>query len=211
MSLEKNLSPDLRQSLEQLNSPLKIQVYLDNIIYDGADVNRSSVQVMEQGRAHCLDGGLFAAAALRRLGYPPMVIDLVPAPNTDDDHVLALFRRNNRWGAVAKSNFVGLRYREPVYKNIRELVMTYFEAYHSLDYSRTLRGYTRPLNLAAFDRFDWETSVAGVERVSKRLYSLRMVPLLSSKMISELSLVDIITYRSNTLVTNVKETFKPLT
>ena len=210
MSFEEYLSPELRQVLDSLDTPLKIQIYLDSIVYDGADIDRSSVQVMEQGRSHCLDGGLFAAAALRRLGYPPMIIDLVPAPNTDDDHVLALFRRNNHWGAVAKSNFVGLRYREPVYKSVRELVMTYFEAYHSLDYSRTLRGYTRPFNLAAFDRFNWETTEEGVKRVSKRLYSLRSIPLLNQKIISELTRVDIITFRSNTLVTNVTETFKPL-
>lgn len=210
MSFENSLSSEQRQILENLNTPIKIQIFLDTIAYDGSDIDRTSVQVMEQGRAHCLDGGLFAAAALRRLGYPPLIIDLVPAPNTDDDHVLALFRRNNHWGAVAKSNFVGLRYREPVYKTVRELVMTYFEAYHSLNYDRTLRGYTRPLNLAAFDRFGWETTEEGVKRVSKRLYSLRSVPLLTPKMIEDLSQVDIITYRSNTLVTNVKETFKPL-
>ncbi len=210
MSFESFLHSEELHTLQGLDTPLKIQVYLDNIAYDGADIDRTCAQVMELKRAHCLDGGLFAAAALRRLGYPPMIIDLVPAPNTDDDHVLALFRRNNRWGAVAKSNFVGLRYREPVYKSIRELVMTYFEAYHSLDFSRTLRGYTRPLNLAAFDKFEWETSEKGVKMVSKRLYGLRSVPLLTEKMIRELTLVDIITYRSNTLVTNVTEVFKPL-
>ena len=106
--------------------------------------------------AHCLEGALFAAAALRLHGHRPLLLDLGSV--RDDDHVLAIFRQYNCWGAVAKSNYSGLRFREPVYRTLRELVMSYFEHYFNLKREKSLRNYSRPVNLARFDRIAWMTS-----------------------------------------------------
>lgn len=189
---------------------MDVQDYLDSLFYDGADINRTAVEVVEQQRAHCLDGGIFAALALRNLGYRPLIIDLVPAPNTDDDHVLAIFKRHGGWGAVAKSNYVGIRYREPVYRNFRELVMTYFEPYYSINGKRTLRGYTRPLDLSRYDHLCWWESHAGLEVVIKRLYSLKCFPLLDPNIIPELTKIDKKSYDAGMLGINLDGVYKPM-
>jgi len=105
-------------------------------------------------RAHCFDGAVFAAAALRKLGFPPLVLELVPNER-DDDHLIALYKRDGLWGAVAKSNFVGLRFREPVFRNLRELVLSYFEQFFNVAGEKTLRAYTLPLDLTRFDALGW--------------------------------------------------------
>ena len=102
----------------------------------------ASPRLREQ-TAHCLEGAIFAAVALRALGFPPLLLDLEAVQDTD--HVLAVFRIDRRWGAIAKSNFTGLRYREPVYRDLRELVMSYFDGYMNLRGERTLRAYSPPV------------------------------------------------------------------
>jgi hypothetical protein len=158
-----------------LQTPLQIQAYLDNLPYVGEDLNRTPLRVMQDRQCHCLDGGMLAALALRAIGFPPLLVDLVPVPGIDDDHVLAVFRQKGLWGAVAKSNFTGLRYRDPVYRSLRELIMSYFEVFYNVDGIKTLRGYTRPINLARFDRLNWQTSQAGVDELVARLYRLKPV------------------------------------
>ena len=118
--------------------------------YHAAGTAWSPRRVLLEGTAHCLEGAIFAAAALRVLGFPPLLLDLEAVQDTD--HVLAVFRLRGSWGAIAKCNFSGLRYREPVYRSVRELVMSYFEGYINLRGERTLRANSRPVNLAAFDR-----------------------------------------------------------
>src|SRR6202163_5163898 len=97
-----------------------------------------------------MEGALLGAAALRMLGHPPLVVDLEAV--RDSDHVLAVYRVNGRWGAVAKSDYAGLRSREPVYATIRELAMSYFEHYYNPAGEKTLPAYSRPVNLTSFDR-----------------------------------------------------------
>ncbi|MEK7862601.1 MAG: hypothetical protein AAB295_04985, partial [Chloroflexota bacterium] len=96
------------------------------------------------------------AAAFRVQGRPPLVIDLEAV--RDDDHVLAPYRDGGLWGAVATSKFAGLRFRAAVYRTVRELVMSYFEDYYNWGGERTLRGFSRPLSLARFDRISWMTA-----------------------------------------------------
>ncbi len=199
---EARLSPDLRTVFKNLTTPSAIQAYLDGIPYIAEDLDRSPLRVMRDGQAHCLDGGIFAALALRRIGHRPLILDLVPEPGTDDDHVLALFRVNGAWGALAKSNYVGLRFREPVYRNLHELAMSYFEWFTSFEKQKTLRAYTRPLDLARLDRFDWMVSEAGVQQVSKRLYRLKPIPLFPSENAAILSPADERSYAANTQGTN---------
>jgi len=178
-----------RQFLETLSSPIKIQAFLDELPYSTEHFYRCPLRVLRDRFAHCFDGALFAAAALRRLGYPPLILEMVPN-DRDDDHLLAIYRMNGYWGAVAKSNFVGLRFREPIYRNLRELVMSYFEQYYNVEREKTLRSYTPPVNLKAFDKFNWMTRDESLERIAKRLDGIRKIPILTPSMISTLSLVD---------------------
>ncbi len=190
MSLEAYLTPEERATLAGLSNPRKIQDFLDSISYEPEYFNRSPLRVLRDQRGHCLDGALFGAAALRRLGHRPLVLDLVPEPLMDDDHVLAIYRQGEAFGAVAKSNFAGLRYREPVYRSLRELVMSYFEDYFNALGRKTLRGYTRLLDLSKYDVLDWETRDAACDRIEKRLQGMRFIPILTPEMIRSLSPVD---------------------
>ncbi len=174
----------LKQKFRSLQSPIDIQRYLDSLAYVGEERDRCPLDVMKDQQCHCLDGGLFAALALRRLGDPGLLVDLVPLKDArgrklDDDHVLAVFRRHGRWGAVAKSNFPWLRYRDPVYRSIRELVMSYFEAYFSIDAIKVLRGYTRPLNIALYDRWGYAWDEGGATKLYRRFYSRTEIPVIS--------------------------------
>ncbi len=110
-----------------LDSPAAIQAFLDGLPYSADPFYRCPASVLRDGKAHCFDGALFAAAALRRLGFPPAIVDMLP--ERDDDHILAIYKVDGHWGAIAKSNFVGLRFREAVYASLRELVMSYFEVF----------------------------------------------------------------------------------
>jgi hypothetical protein len=131
------------------------------------------------------------------------------ADDEDDDHILALYRCDGHWGALAKSNFVGLRFREPVYRNLRELVMSYFEQYYSVERKKSLRSYTVPLNLKAFDHLNWMMRDEPLERIGKRLDEIRKVSLLTLRMIGSLSLVDERSYRAGLLGANKAGLYKP--
>jgi hypothetical protein len=204
-----NLSPEMQETLAALTSPARIQAYLDALQYPSGPENRCPRRVMADGMAHCLDGAIFAAFALRRLGYPPVLVDLQPEPGTDDDHVLAIFRCGPGIGALAKSNFTGLRFREPVYRSLRELAMSYFDFYFNLHGLKTLRFYTPQVRLDRLDHLEWMTTDAGVDAIEKYLYSRRKIPLLSPQMIASLSLTDPLTYRAGTLAVNPEGLYQP--
>jgi hypothetical protein len=207
-SFETLLNAAQRKVWRGLSTPYAIQGFLDTIPYSAEDANRSPLRVLQDRQAHCLDGGLFAAAALRRLGYPPLVVDLLPEPGADDDHVLAIFRRNGCLGALAKSNFTGLRYREPIYRSLRDLVMSYFEVYFNARGEKTLRYYTVPLDLTAYDSLNWLTDDAAADAVEKRLPQLRRTTLLTPAMVAELSPVDRRSYEAGMLGVNAAGLYK---
>ena len=202
-AFERRLSPDLLRTWRSLTSPRAIQDYLDSIPYKAVELDRSPLRVLQDGQAHCLDGGLFAALALRRLGYPPLVLDLVPQAGADDDHVLALYRARGRWGAVAKSNYAGLRYREAVYRSLRELAMSYFEHYFNQARQKTLRAYTRPLDLQRYDTLEWLWSEEEVNLISRHLYRLKPIPLFPEESSNGLSPVDERLFTADTLGTDL--------
>lgn len=131
--------------LARFDSPAAIQSFLDSIPYNTDDVVRSPRLVIRKKKAHCLDGALFAAAALERLGYPPLLLDLVAV--RDDDHVLAIYKKDGKWGAVAKSNTTLLRYRDPVFTSLRELVMSYWPFYFNTENEMSLLRWGGPLDL----------------------------------------------------------------
>jgi len=199
---EKRLPQKMRTVLRSLQSPAAVQEYLDSLPYKAEELDRSPRRVMTDGQAHCLDGGIFAALALWRIGFRPLILDLVPAPGSDDDHVLALFQVEGAWGALAKSNYPALRYREPVHRSLRELAMTYFEFFFNLQREKTLRAHTRPLDLSRFEDPSWMWDEDGIKKISKRLYSLKPIPLISEARTARLNVVDERSYKAGTYGTD---------
>ena len=163
-------SADLR-TLRSLNTPAKIQKFVDSLTYQYADTAGSPQKVLRERKGHCLEGALIAAAALRVNGYPPLLMDLEAV--RDDDHVLAIYKERGLWGSIAKSNYAGLRFRAPVYRTLRELAMSYFENYFNLRGERTLRAYSVPINLARLDGQHWMTSEEDVWSVTDLLIDAR--------------------------------------
>lgn len=207
-AFEQGLSPSELKVMRQLVSVQDIQAFLDEVPYSAEATDRCPLRVLRERIAHCFDGALFAAAALRRLGYPPLIVDMLPRAR-DDDHVLALYKQDGHWGAVAKSNFVGLRFREPVYRTLRELVMSYFEQYYNVAREKTLWGYTVPLNLKTFDKLNWMGRDEPLEAILQRLGEIRRVPVLTETMIAGLSLVDGRSYQAGLLGVNEAGLYKP--
>jgi hypothetical protein len=160
--------------LRRLTTPEKIQRFLDDRVgYNkekGGATCRSPRRVLRDRVAHCLEGALFGAAALQVQGWTPLLLDLEAI--RDDDHVLALFRQRGCWGAIAKSNYAGLRFREPVYRTLRELAMSYFEHYYNLRGEKTLRTYSRPVNLRRFDRIHWMIAEGDLWPISDYLFQI---------------------------------------
>src|SRR5258708_5044677 len=141
--------------MRNLNTPDKIQEFLNsipaNFEKDGVETVRSPVRVLQDWSAHCFEGAVLGAYILSLHGYPPLLMHL-EATRADFDHVIAPFKIRGRWGALSKTNHAVLRYREPVYASIRELVMSYFHEYFTDDGVKTLRRYSRPLNLKMFEQ-----------------------------------------------------------
>lgn len=166
---------------KKLSSPIRIQHFLDKIEYDADPASRSPRYVIREKKAHCFEGALFAAAALRQLGFRPLLVDLRAV--NDDDHVIAVFKENRCWGAVAKSNFTTLRFREPVYRNLRELAMSYFDFYFNTLGEKTLRSYSLPLNLSRFDSRNWMTTDEELEYIGDSLDEIKHINLINHKII----------------------------
>jgi hypothetical protein len=181
-----------RRMLRRLTTPARIQHFLDHDIgYNlepHGDTCYSPRLVLRHGVAHCMEGALLAAAALRLLGYPPLLVDLEAI--RDSDHVLAVYRSGGHWGAVAKSDYAGLRSREPVYRTLRELAMSYFEHYYNPAGEKTLRAYSRPVHLARFDSISWMTAEREVWEIPNHLCSIRHTRLLTRRMERGLARMD---------------------
>ncbi len=182
------LSPQDLRTLRALKTPARIQKFVDALEYQYADTAWSPQRVLRERKGHCLEGALLAAAALRVNGFPPLIIDLEAVH--DDDHVVAVFRERGLWGGIAKSNFAGLRFRAPIYRTLRELALSYFEHYYNLRGERTLRAYSRPVNLASLDRFHWMNSEEDVWFVAEALIAARHYPLFPHKVARELPRID---------------------
>jgi hypothetical protein len=179
--------------LKRLTTPAKIQRFLDDeIAYNkephGATCYSPSL-VLRERVAHCMEGALFAAMALRNLGHPALLVDLEAV--RDSDHVLAVYRVNAHWGGLAKSDYAGLRSREPVYATIRELAMSYFEHYYNPAGEKTLRAHSRPVNLARFDRsLQWMTTLDEVWEIPQHLCAIPHTRILTPPMERQLTRMD---------------------
>jgi hypothetical protein len=173
-------STELATFRSRLDRPARIQQFLDAIPYNieaDGETFRSPRRVLGDRTANCIEGAVLAAAALRVQGDSPLIMDLTAV--RDEDHVIAVFRRRGLWGAIGTSKFTGLRYREPVYRTLRELAMSYFEQYFNLAGERTLRGYGRPVNLARFDSLHWMTSGVDLWPIAEHLERIPHISLLT--------------------------------
>jgi hypothetical protein len=176
------------RALRALKTPTGVQRFLDGLPYNLSFTARSPRRVLRDRTASCLEGGIFAAAALRVLGFAPLIFDL--EAQQDTDHVVAIFKVHGHWGAVAKSNFTGCRYREPVYRNLRELAMSYFNIYFNLRWERTLRRYSRPVNLARFDHLNWMTTEKPIWFIAEHLCQIPHIRLMTPAMEKNLTRLD---------------------
>jgi len=182
------LTPAELRFLRSLETPHGIQRYLDALPYHLAGTAWSPRLVMRHGTAHCLEGAVFAAAALRALGYPPLLFDMEAVRDTD--HVMAIYQVRGHWGAIAKSNWTGCRGRDPVYRSLRELAMSYFNLYCNRRRERTLRTFSRPVDLSRFDRRHWMTHPKDVWFIAEHLCDIPHTRLLRPGMARRLSRVD---------------------
>ncbi len=165
--------------IQKLSTPKHIQDFLDKIPINferTGDTCMSPRRVLREWKAHCLEGALFAAAALWYHGSPPLLMNL-KTTNRDVDHVVALFRENGRWGAISKTNHAVLRYREPVYASPRELAMSYFHEYFLNDGRKTLRSFSRPFNLLRFRDLTWVTAEENLWYISEALDHVPHTPI----------------------------------
>ena len=182
------LSPGDLRTLRALNTPAKIQKFIDALQYKYADTAGSPQRVLRERKGHCLEGALLAAAALRVNGQLPLLMDMEAV--RDDDHVVALYRERGLWGGIAKSNFAGLRFRAPIYRTLRELAMSYFEHYYNLRGERTLRAYSQPVNLSRLDGEHWMTAEEDLWCVPELLIAARHYPLFPHKVARDLPRLD---------------------
>jgi hypothetical protein len=194
--------------LKTMKDPDKIQGFLDSIDYNPDYECRSPRWVIRKRSAHCFEGALFAAAALGFIGYPPLIVDLKAF--NDDDHVIAVFKDRGHWGAVAKSNFTSLRFREPVYRSLRELVMSYFDFYFNLNRDKSLRSYSVPLDLTRYNSREWSTTDEDLEYIGDKLEQLRHYQVIDKVMIGKLNKASETMLKAGMLGSNEDGLFKPV-
>ena len=156
---------------KKLNSSSKIQDFINEIPINfepNGKTCHSPFVVLKNNKAHCMEGALLAAACFWYNGQRPLLLDLKTAEGKDDDHVVTLFRENGLWGAVSKTNHAVLRYRDPIYKTVRELALSYFNEYFLDNGIKTLRSYSAPFSLFQYDD-DWLVSEQDVWLIPEEL------------------------------------------
>jgi hypothetical protein len=183
------LSPAERRVFKALSTPQKIQDFLDkmpsNVLSSNEHTMRSPRKVLRFKKAHCLEGAMLAAAALAYHGKPPLLLDL-ESTNDDYDHVVTLFKSGGRWGAISKTNYPVLRWRDPVYKTPRELAMSYFHEYFLDSGRKTMRRYSTPFNLAKFDPAKWVIAKGDVDWLAEELGDALHYPIGPASVIKKL-------------------------
>ncbi len=192
--------------MRQFRNPAEIQQFLNRLKYRREGGARSPLVVERSRLANCFDGALYAAAALETLDYAPLIVDL--EAKNDDDHVIAVYRSGG-WGAIAKSNTTLLRWREPVYRSVRELVMSYFDFYFNTDGHKSLRRYSAPVNLRRFDAVSWRTTKKPLDSIQTYLYNARHYPLITTQMEQSLARTDPDVMRACFLTSDKKGLYRP--
>lgn len=166
-----NLSEKELSVLKRLNAPHKIQDFLDTLPINfekGGDTCMSPRRVLREKKAHCIEGALLAATALWMHGQRPLLLDFKTTPE-DEDHVVALYKQGDFWGAISKTNHAMLRFRDPIYRSIRELALSYFHEYFMLETGqKTLKSFSRPFSLKRFGT-KWLTSEKNLWYIAEAL------------------------------------------
>jgi hypothetical protein len=174
--------------LKKLNTPAKIQDFLNQMPMNfekRGETCLSPMSVLEKKICHCAEGATLAALALRVNGYLPLLLDLTANKN-DFDHVVAVYQKDGKWGAVSKTNHAALRYREPIYNSIRELAISYFHEYLDNQGRKNLRSFSPVVNLKRFDKLSWMTTRKDIDYIVEYLADIRHFPLLNRKQIRNL-------------------------
>ncbi len=178
-----NLTKQEISFLKKLNTPNKIQDFLDSIPFnfeEKGETVMSPRRVMREKKAHCIEGAFFASSALMVNGEKPLVMNL-KITGKDFDHCVALFKKNGYWGAISKTNHAVLRFRDPIYKTIRELALSYFHEYFLLtDGKKTLRGYTSPIDMNKFGK-SWMTEEKDLWGISSKIFYMKHIKIIPDK------------------------------
>ena len=188
--------------LKKLNTPKKIQDFLDRLkinFEEKGETCYSPRLVLKHRLAHCMEGAMLAAAALEFHGQPPLVMDL-RANSRDFDHVVTVFKQLGYYGAISKTNHAALRYREPVYKTIRELALSYFHEYFDDQGRKNLREYSVLVYLNRFDNLHWRTSEKSLFKIPDKLDEAKHFSILSRRQIKNLRRADKIEIKAGKLL-----------
>lgn len=187
-SIKKLLPFDIRRLYSKLNSPIKIQDYLDALPVNfelSGESNFSPIQVICENKAHCFEGAVLASSILAYHGHRPLLMDFATAYD-DEDHTIALFKKDSKWGGLSKTNHVVLKYRDPIYASPRELAMSYFHEYYLYDGRKSLRAYSAPFDLSRYETSSWISDERGLDWLMKAVSKSRYFPVLPDKMIRNL-------------------------
>jgi len=164
---------------KKINSPSRVQDFLNSLEMNfekNGETCSSPLFVLKKGQAHCMEGAMLAAAIFWYHGQKPLLLDLKTS-KPDVDHVVTLFKEAGRWGAVSKTNHGVLRYREPIFKTVRELALSYFHEYFLDDGRKTMRSYSAPFSLLDYDN-DWVFSDGNLWAIPDDLDSSKHFPIL---------------------------------
>ncbi len=192
--------------MHKLNTPAKVQDFLNGLKFNfekGGEELKSPIRTLRARSAHCFEGALLGAYILSLHGFPPLVLHL-KATSGDYDHVIAPFKQNGFWGALSKTNHAVLRYREPIYKNIRELVMSYFHEYFLDTGLKTLREYSLPLNLNKFGN-DWSSHKSDLWHTDKALDKVKHYNIIPKGTIGKLRKADRVEIKAGKIVEYKKQ------
>jgi len=195
-----NFRPKEFSVFKKLNTPVKIQDFIDAIPINfekNGETCWSPLSVLKHNKAHCLEGALLVAAIFLYHGKKPFLLDLVTTPK-DDYHTVALFKEGNYWGAISKTNHAFLRYRDPVYKSVRELAMSYFNEYFMDSGKKTLRSYSGAFDLTKFGE-DWLVAENDLWNIAEAIDNAKHYKILTVKQIRRLRLADPIEIKANKL------------
>ena len=177
------LTPPEQAIFKKLSTPQKIQNYLDTLPINfemTGETCMSPRATIRAKTAHCIEGAFLAAAALAYHGHKPLLMDFQTHPD-DEDHVVALFRQNGRWGAISKTNHAILRYRDPVYATPRELALSYFHEYLMWDGRKSLVAYSNPFDLRRYRPEKWVTTEKSLVWLADALDDAKHLPLVPKK------------------------------
>ena len=197
-----NLTKEEENILRNIDTPVKIQTFLNKIPVNfdyRKDTCMSPRMVLKRWRCHCIEGAIFAALALKFHGRKPLIMHFKTTEN-DEDHVVAIFKENEKFGAISKTNHIVLRYREPIYNSLRELAMSFFHEYTDKNGDKSLRSYSELLDLSIFDKKGWMTAEKDVEYIPDYLVEVSHKSIMSRSQIALLRKADPIEVKAGSLL-----------